>query len=214
MTGAETQVAALVEGVSPIAAVRERIAVLETRAPVPGPPGPPGPPGRDGSDDAQDLRSAQAALKDDLAAVRERVVVIEVRQPIPGPTGPAGRDGSDGVGFEDLAVVQRDDRSFTITATHGDRVKEIGTAAVRAATSTAASGPTGRTYEPGDGVTWAGSEWHCHSTTTTKPGDGSKAWTLKVKRGRDGKDGKDGPPGPPGPAGRDWQQVYDDTRRR
>jgi hypothetical protein len=41
-----------------------------------------------------------------------------------------------------------------------------------------------------------------------------KAWTLMVKRGRDGKDGKDGPSGPPGPAGRDWQQVYDDTRRR
>jgi hypothetical protein len=35
-----------------------------------------------------------------------------------------------------------------------------------------------------------------------------------VKRGRDGKDGKDGGAGPPGPAGRDWQQVYDDTRRR
>ena len=72
----------------------------------------------------------------------------------------------------------------------------------------------GRTYEPGDGVTWSGSEWHCHATTTTKPGDGSKAWTLKVKRGRDGKDGKDGPPGPPGEPGRDWQQVYDDSRRR
>jgi hypothetical protein len=63
-------------------------------------------------------------------------------------------------------------------------------------------------------VTWAGSEWHCHTTTTTKPGEGSKAWTLKVKRGRDGKDAKDGAIGPPGPPGRDWQQVYDDTRRR
>jgi hypothetical protein len=35
-----------------------------------------------------------------------------------------------------------------------------------------------------------------------------------VKRGRDGKDGKDGGPGPQGPTGKDWQQVYDDTRRR
>ena len=49
----------------------------------------------------------------------------------------------------------------------------------------------GKTYERGDGVTWAGSEWHCNEPTTTKPGDGSKAWTLKVKRGRDGKDGRD-----------------------
>jgi hypothetical protein len=30
--------------------VRERVAVLETREPVPGPPGPPGPPGVDGKD--------------------------------------------------------------------------------------------------------------------------------------------------------------------
>jgi integrin beta 3 len=159
---AETQLAAAVEGVAPISALRERLAVLETRAPVPGPPGPP------------------------------------------------GRDGVDGVGFEGLGVEQRDERSFTITAAHGECVKEIGTARF-ALDLYRGVWTEGRTYEPGDGVTWSGSEWHCQTTTTTKPGEGSKAWTLKVKRGRDGKDGKDGPPGP---AGRDWQQVYDDTRRR
>ena len=162
---AETQLAAVVEGVSPISALRERLAVLETRAPVPGPPGPP------------------------------------------------GRDGVDGVGFEGLGVEQRDDRSFTITASRGDCVKEIGTARF-AADIYRGVWADGRTYEPGDGVTWAGSEWHCHTPTATKPGEGSKAWTLKVKRGRDGKDGKDGPPGPSGAPGRDWQQVYDDQRRR
>ncbi len=46
----------------------------------------------------------------------------------------------------------------------------------------------GKTYQRGDCTTWAGSEWHCNETTTNKPGDGSKAWTLKVKKGRDGKD--------------------------
>jgi hypothetical protein len=148
-----------------------------------------------------------------IGPMRERLAVLETRAPVPGPPGPPGRDGVDGVGFDDLGVVQRDDRSFTITATHGDTVKEIGTARV-ALDIYRGVWADGHTYEPGDGVTWAGSEWHCHTTTATKPGDGSKAWTLKVKRGRDGKDGKDGPPGPAGPAGRDWQQVYDDTRRR
>jgi hypothetical protein len=72
----------------------------------------------------------------------------------------------------------------------------------------------GHDYEPGQLVTWAGAAWHCNEPTTTKPGDGSKAWTLMVKKGKDGRDGKDGSPGPEGPRGKDWQQVYEDTRRR
>ena len=72
----------------------------------------------------------------------------------------------------------------------------------------------GQTYAHGQLVTSGGATWHCNEPTTTKPGDGSKAWTLMVKRGRDGKDGKDGGPGPIGPTGKDWQQVYDETRRR
>lgn len=46
----------------------------------------------------------------------------------------------------------------------------------------------GKNYELGHLVTWAGSSWHCNEPTTSKPGDGSKAWTLMVKRGRDGRD--------------------------
>jgi hypothetical protein len=61
----------------------------------------------------------------------------------------------------------------------------------------------GKAYEPGDGVTWAGSMWHCNAATATRPGDTAKAWTLTVKRGRDGRDGAAGPMGPPGPPGRD-----------
>ena len=48
----------------------------------------------------------------------------------------------------------------------------------------------GKTYDVGHVATWAGSAWHCNEATTTKPGDGSKAWTLMVKRGRDGRDAK------------------------
>jgi len=41
-------------------------------------------------------------------------------------------------------------------------------------------------YLPGDTCTWAGSLWHCDEPTTEKPGEGSKAWKLVAKRGRDG----------------------------
>ena len=118
----------------------------------------------------------------DLGALRERVAVLETRPLLPGPPGqdgapgPAGTDGA--AGLPGLAF-----RGVYLE---------------------------GQVYEPGELVTHAGSSWHCNTPTTTKPGDGSKAWTLMVKRG---KDGKDGAAGPPGPAGRDWQQVYDDTRR-
>ncbi len=45
-------------------------------------------------------------------------------------------------------------------------------------------------YAKGDTVTWGGSLWHCDvEKTTEKPGDGSNAWTLCAKKGRDGKDG-------------------------
>jgi hypothetical protein len=173
MTAAE--VAAIVEGIAPITheAIQRATAGLVQRQLML---------------EAEVARLVAAAA--DSGVLRERVATLEARAPVPGPPGPAGRDGADGVGFEQLGVTQRDDRSFTITAGHGDRVTEIGTARFTVEIYRGVW-VEGHTYEPGDGVTWAGSEWHCQATTTTKPGDGSKAWTLKVKRGRDGKDGKD-----------------------
>lgn len=43
----------------------------------------------------------------------------------------------------------------------------------------------GREYGKGDFVTWAGSLWHCNEKTREKPGEGSEAWTLAAKKGRD-----------------------------
>lgn len=40
-------------------------------------------------------------------------------------------------------------------------------------------------YRRGDLVTFDGSVWHANATTRAKPGSGSKAWTLAVKRGAD-----------------------------
>jgi hypothetical protein len=188
----ELEVAAFVEGIAPV--VRDGIAQATA-----------------------DLRRRQEATERDLAhladvvkdasALRERVAVLETRPPVPGPPG---QNGADGVGFDDLVVDHDGERAFTVKAIRGEVVKVLGTFTVPVSLYRGVWTET-RTYAPGDSVTAAGAEWHCHTATTTKPGDGSKAWTLKVKRA---KDGKDGPPGPPGPPGRDWQQVYDDTRRR
>lgn len=38
----------------------------------------------------------------------------------------------------------------------------------------------------GEFWTEGGSVWHCNEATTDRPGNGSNAWTLSVKRGRDG----------------------------
>jgi hypothetical protein len=156
----------------------------------------------------------------DLGAMRERLAVLETRAPVPGPSGAPGRDGIDGVGFDDLIVEHDGERAFTVKCVRGDVVKGLGTFRLPAMIYRDVW-TDGRTYEPGDVVTWARSIWHCKKTTTLKPDgvardgpQGKDFWTLIVARGRDGKDGKDGPPGPQGPAGRDWQQVYDDTRRR
>ena len=49
----------------------------------------------------------------------------------------------------------------------------------------------GKTYDPGDVVTWGGSMWHCDEASASKPGEpGTKGWTLSVKRGAAGKDGQ------------------------
>jgi hypothetical protein len=139
-------------------------------------------------------------LVKDVSGLRERVAVVETRATMAGPAGPKGddgrdgqngKDGADGVGWDDLTAVQNDDRSVTVKAMRGERVKDIGTVVFPVEIYRGVY-VDGRQYERGDCVTWGGSEFHCNEQTTTKP-EQSKAWTLKVKRGRDGRDGKDAP---------------------
>lgn len=175
--------------------LRDRVTVVETRradlAPVPT--------GLTESDVELAIRNRVDPVAADVAAVRERLIAVEVRQPIPGPAGQDGapgtpgtngKDGVDGLGFDDLMVVQEDDRSFAIKAMKGDRGRDIGRARFPVWIHRGVYIES-KSYEPGDVVTWAGSQWHANEVTTTKPGDGLKAWTLIVKRGRDGKDGRD-----------------------
>lgn len=132
-----------------------------------------------------------------------RLAVLEARAPVPGrdgrdgenglpglngEKGADGRDGIDGLGFDDLEVLHDGERAFTLRYVRGDRVKDVGT--FRIPCEIYRGVWLEQSYERGDCVTWAGSEWHCNAATTTKPGEGAQAWTLKVKRGRDGRDGK------------------------
>jgi hypothetical protein len=154
--------------------------------------------------DVSPLLEKFEALGTEVNALRERVAVAEMRQLIQGPPGHDGRDGIpgrdgkdglDGLGWDDLNVSQVDERTFTVKCLRGLQVKELGTLTFPVQIYRGVY-VEGKTYDKGDGVTYGGSEWHCNETTTTKPGDGSKSWTLKVKRGRDGKDGKDVSPLP------------------
>lgn len=105
------------------------------------------------------VADVRTACLRELGDVRERVAVVETREPVPGPQGPPGPAGIDG---KDGSAGLRFQGVFT----------------------------QGKAYEPGDVATWDGSSWHCNEPTTGKPGDGSKGWTLMVKRGRDGRDAK------------------------
>lgn len=162
----------------------------------------------------------------DLSGVRERVAVLETRAPVPGPAGPPGKDGADGLGFDDLAIEQIDDTTVTVKAIRGDQVKVIGTVTFPVMAFKRDYEP-GHAYTPGNLVRFKRAMWHCHTATSLAPDavthdasgkpagpQGKDFWTLVLSDGKRGADGKDGQAGPSGKPGRDWQQVYDDTRRR
>jgi hypothetical protein len=115
-----------------------------------------------------DLARLEALASDvqrSASVLGERVAVLETRPQLPGPMGEPGPAGKDGVDGKDGAP------GLSFEGVYQE----------------------GKSYELGHLVTWGGSSWHCNEPTTTKPGDGSKAWTLMVKRGRDGRDGADAP---------------------
>lgn len=141
-----------------------------------GPEGPEGKPGRDGRDGMT----------------------------VQGPAGEKGLDGKDGVGtagrdgrdgsLENLKAMFDGERTVTLCFKDG-RAIEGGVIRFPVPIYRGVF-VEGKTYEPADTVTWAGSTWVANTETTLKPGEGTKAWTLIVKRGRDGKDGQDGGPAP------------------
>lgn len=106
-----------------------------------------------------------------------------------GKDGDPGRPGRDGFGLEDFDASMMDDGRTVLLSFTGkdiDYKVELGfPAMIYRGVYREGS------YEKGDTVTWGGSLWHCDADETDeKPGDGSKAWTLCAKKGRDGRDGE------------------------
>lgn len=106
-----------------------------------------------------------------------------------GKDGEPGAPGRDGFNLEDFDAAVMDDGRTVLLSFTGKAVDykiELGFPVMlyRGVYTEA------RRYERGDTVTWGGSLWHCDHETSEKPGDGSKAWTLCAKKGRDGKDGE------------------------
>jgi hypothetical protein len=143
--------------------------------------------GASATDVAARLAALETALGVRVAALEAAPAARDGRDGRDGTDGAPGPAGLDGLGFGDLELVHDGERRVTVRAVLGDRVKELGTVAIPCEIYRDVWTPR-KTYERGDCVTWAGSEWHCNATTTAKPGDGSPSWTLKVKRGRDGRD--------------------------
>lgn len=136
--------------------------------------------------DVSRVEGYTAFLQRDLAAAMERIATLEARPPVEGPPGPPGQDGikgADGVSFADFEITYDGERTFT----HSWRLGEK-TIAVPFKMPTAIYQGVfvdGKIYERGDMVTVNGSIYHCDQDTTSRPGDGSKDWTLAVKRGKD-----------------------------
>lgn len=174
--------------------VLARLEAIEARPPVPGPPGDagvPGPPGEPGPIGVKGLdgRDGRDGLPGVPGATGEKGMNgIDGKD---GANGLHGKDGADGLGFEDLDVEFNGDRTLSLKFTRGDVVKVF--PVVLPFLKYLGVYQEGKAYGVGDVVTWGGSTWNANEPTTTKPGDGSKAWTLIVKRGRDGKDGQDAP---------------------
>lgn len=115
---------------------------------------------------AHERLAGELALRTALEPITSRLVAVETRPPTPGPPGEPGTPGPPGAAGRDGLDGKA---GVTYCGTYVD----------------------GRTYDRGDGTTYAGSLWHCNvDGTVSRPGDGSKDWTLMVKRGRDGKDGR------------------------
>lgn len=162
-----------------------------------GPVGLPGAPGRDGRDGLPGVPGAAGVPGEK------------------GADGVHGKDGSDGTPgrdgtLEQLHAVYDGERTVTFcfkdgTPIEGGRIYFAGVPIYRELFV------EGRSYDPGDVVTWANQMWIAREVTAAKPdelaGDGARTWRLCVRRGRDGKAGAKGEPGDRGKDGAPGRDV-------
>lgn len=159
---------------------------------LPGPVGPPGLVGQPGAEGARGPEGADGKPGRDGRDGLPGVPGQPGEKGMDGRHGLDGKDGVDGFGITDISALSLEGRILSLKFEHGELskvvpVELVGYPLYRGVWT------EGKSYAPGDRVTWGGSEWHCNEPTMSKPGEGLKAWTLCVKRGRDGKDGKDAP---------------------
>lgn len=201
----EKEIAALVHAMTPVirdvidARVRpvlSRLTTLETKelpTPRDGAPGPAGLPGVDGAPGPQGERGPEGPAGRDGRDGLPGVSGGPGEKGLDGAPGAAGADGRDGT-LENLLVKHDGERTISLCFKDGGPI-EGGVIRFPVPLYRGVF-VEGKAYESADMVTWGGSTWLCNQETSTKPGDGSKAWTLVVKRGRDGKDGRDLAPQP------------------
>jgi len=178
------------------------IAVLKSRAPVPGPPGEPGPPGDRGppgepGEKGDRGEPGQAGDRGEKGSPGEPGLTIKGEPGEKGDTGRDGRDAADlsllkGYIAEQMAAgiaemvkaisITSPDFGRTLQVAIGDQIHEIKTAI-----------PldqgvwTERGFAAGDAVSHGGSLFIAKAETSAKPGK-SDDWRLAVKRGNDGRD--------------------------
>ena len=158
--------------------------------PKDGSPGRDGQPGKDGAAgekgrDGLDVKDMFRADGGRLVAVMsdgttKDLGVFVGKDGDPGRDGVDGRDGADGIGFEDMDFVTDDYGRVIAKFQRGDVIKSVRLPGI------VDRGPfrAGEGYEKGDAVSYGGSLWIAQEPTGDKP-DGSKAWRLAVKKGRD-----------------------------
>jgi collagen triple helix repeat protein len=206
LAASDARAEALQATVQELFGLRDRLVIVETKADLPLPSLPMGPDltpvlERLAVVETKTERPMGLPLEAGIYDLVDRIVTLKMKslqgergpagergpEGHPGPPGPAGRDGRDGLqgltGEKGLDGLSGKDGAPGRDGVNG----KDGTAGL----SFEGVYQEGKSYDLGHLVTWGGSSWHCNEPTDTKPGDGSKAWTLMVKRGRDGKDGKD-----------------------
>ena len=152
--------------------------------PKDGAPGRDGQPGKDGAAgekgrDGLDVKDLFRADGGRLVAVMSDGSTKDLGVFV-GKDGAPGRDGQDGIGFEDMAFETDAHGRVIAKFQRGDVIKSARLPGI------VDRGPfrAGDGYEKGDAVSYGGSLWIAQEPTCDKP-EGSKAWRLAVKKGRD-----------------------------
>lgn len=148
--------------------------------PIPGPQGEKGEPGSPG-------RSGERGEPGDRGERGERGEKgLDGKDGRDAKDGRDGRDGKDGIASLDqlMSIVTAEVERRLADEVH----KGVAAALAEMPILMHRGGfVIGRSYKPGEAVSWGGSSYVCNAPTSDKP-DVSESWTLLAKKGRDGRD--------------------------